>query len=179
MLKKSNLFLDSFRKCELHAPKKTTIPTEACSLGEATTTLIADERIGQIFIARGYSDHDDIDSMSSGNMSPDLSSTWHQGRPLGPQWEGGLELNFDNDWEDGIEYEDDGSYEEFDSDAEKGAKDYISEVRESSLWVSLRDCLTLADVLVLRTAGSKWNNAKLYGAFVALWFFLMTKGGGW
>ena len=103
-------------------------------------------------------------------MSPDLSNTWHQEPD-------GLELNFD-DCEDGNEHENDGSYEEFDSDAEKGAKDHISDVRESSLWVSLRDCLTPADVLVLRTAGSKWKNAKLYGTFAALWFFLMTKSGG-
>ena len=46
-----------------------------------------------------------------------------------------------------------GSYDEIDVAAEKGAKDYISEVREGSLWVSLRDCLTPADVLVLRAAG--------------------------
>ena len=43
--------------------------------------------------------------------------------------------------------------------------------------MSLRDYLTPAD-LVLRTTGSKWNNAKLYGAFAALWFFLMAKNGG-
>ena len=72
MLKKSNPFLDGFRKSKLHAPKKTAIPIEACSLGEAALTLIVDERIRQFFIARGYSDHDDIDSMSSGSMSPDL-----------------------------------------------------------------------------------------------------------
>ena len=54
-------------------------------------------------------------------------------------------------------------------------KAHTSRVRESSLWVSIRDCLTPADILVLRTAGTKWNNSKLYGAFGALWFFLMTK----
>ena len=50
-------------------------------------------------------------------------------------------------------------------------------MRESSLWAPLCDCLTLADVLVMRSTGSKWNNAKLYGEFAALWFFLMTKDG--
>ena len=37
-------------------------------------------------------------------------------------------MDFDNDCKNGIEYADDGSCEEFDSDVEKGAKDYISEV---------------------------------------------------
>ena len=32
-------------------------------------------------------------------MSPDLSDMWHQRPPVGPQWEGGLELNFDNNSE--------------------------------------------------------------------------------
>ena len=58
---------------------------------------------------------------------------------------------------------------------ERGPKDYISEVRESSLWASIRDHLTPLDVLATRTAGLKWNCAKLYGEFAALWFFLMTK----
>ena len=63
------------------------------------------------------------------------------------------------------------------SAAESGPKDYISEVSESSLGASIRDYFTPSDILVLRTAGSKWNNAKLYGEFAALWFFLMTKDG--
>ena len=60
--------------------------------------------------------------------------------------------------------------------AEECAKDYISDVRESSLWVSLRDCLSPADVLVLRTAGPKWYNAKLVDEFAELWFFINRKG---
>ena len=32
-------------------------------------------------------------------------------------------------------------------------------------------------MLVKRTAGPQWNNAKLYGEFAALWFFLMSKDG--
>ena len=42
----------------------------------------------------------------------------------------------------------------------------------------LCDCLTTADVLVLRTTGSKWYDAKLCGEFEELWIFLMTKKGG-
>ena len=85
---------------------------------------------------------DDVTSDPRSSMSLDLGDTWHQGLPTSPQWEG-LELDCDE-----TEHEDDGSHEEFDSAAEKGAKDYISEVRESSL--SLRDCVTPASVLVLR-----------------------------
>ena len=66
---KRNPFLDGFRKSGLHAPKEAADPSEACSLGEAATTLIADERIRQKFIARCYSDRDENDSMSSGSMS--------------------------------------------------------------------------------------------------------------
>ena len=47
MLKKSNPFLDGFRKWVLHAPKEGAIPSEACSLGEAATTLFADARTRQ------------------------------------------------------------------------------------------------------------------------------------
>ena len=67
--------------------------------------------------------------------------------------------------------------ENVDSAAESGTKDYINEVSESSWWALIRDYLTPPDVLVMRTAGPKWNNAKLYGEFAALWFFLMTKDG--
>ena len=45
------------------------------------------------------------------------------------------------------------------------------------MWASIRDYLTPLDVLDMRTAGLKWNCAKLYGEFAALWFFLMTKEG--
>ena len=98
-------------------------------------SLVADETIRQLFITRGHSERDDIDSMSSGSVPPDLGDTWHQGLPMNPQWEGGLELNSDNDCEDENEYQDDGSFEEFDSDPESGPKDYIGEVSESSQWV--------------------------------------------
>ena len=71
------------------------------------------------------------------------------------------------------EYEEDDRLVARNHAAENGPKDYISVVRESSLWILIR--LGPPDVLVLRTAGSKWNNAKLYGEFAALWFFLLTK----
>ena len=49
----------------------------------------------------------------------------------------------------------------------------------SSQWAPLCDCLTLAaGVLVFRTTGSKWYDAKLYGEFAESWFFLMKKKGG-
>ena len=57
--------------------------------------------------------------------------------------------------------------ENLDSD-ESDPKDYICEVRESSLWTSIRDYLTSFDVLTTRTTGLKWNCAKLYGEFAVL-----------
>ena len=97
---------------------------------------------------------------------------------MNPQWEGGLELNFGNNSEDGTDHEVDGRYDDTGGAGEEGPKDYISDARESSLWTSLRDCLTPAEVLVLRTGGPKWYNAKLYGEFAELWFFLMKGKGG-
>ena len=32
------------------------------------------------------------------------------------------------------------------------------------------------DMLAMRTAGPKWNHAKLYGFFAGLWFFFMVNG---
>ena len=45
------------------------------------------------------------------------------------------------------------------------------------MWATIRDYLTPLDVLDMRTAGQKWNCAKLHGSFAALWFFLMKKDG--
>ena len=82
---------------------------------------------------------------------------WHHGYVVSPQWEGGLEVesasDCDNAW---------------------GMRDYISVVRECSSWILIRDSLCPPDILSQRT-GRKWNNAKLYGEFAALRFFLMTK----
>ena len=81
-----------------------------------------------------------------------------------------------------IEYEyendEDGNNEELDSVSAGGATDYISEVRESSLWAPLCDRLIPADVLVLPTTGSKWYHAKLFGEFAEFWFLLMKRQGG-
>ena len=55
-------------------------------------------------LQEGFSDRDDVDSMSSGSMSRDLGDTWHQGLPMSPRWEGGLELDSDNNYEDENEY---------------------------------------------------------------------------
>ena len=146
MLKKRNPFMESFRKWGLHAPKEAAIPSEECFLGEAVMSLVADETIRQLFIARCHSERDDIDSMSSGSMPPDLGDAWLQGLPTNPQWEGGLERNSDRNYEDENEFQDDGSYEEFDSDAESGPNDYIGEVSESSLWASIPDHFTPPDI---------------------------------
>ena len=54
-------------------------------------------------------------------------------------------------------------------------RDYINVMKEYSLWILIRDSLCPPDILSLRTAGRKWNNAKLYGEFAALWFSLTTK----
>ena len=99
-------------------------------------------------------------------MSPDRGEMWRQGYLESPQWEGELELGTDDDDDrDNVGESGDGD----------GLKDYISEVSESPLWVSIRDFFTPPDVLLMRTAGPKWNPAKLYGSFSALWFFLMEK----
>ena len=45
------------------------------------------------------------------------------------------------------------------------------------MWATNRDYLTPLDVLDMRTAGQKWNCAKLYGSVAALWFFLLKKDG--
>ena len=45
---------------------------------------------------------------------------------------------------------------------------------ECSLWILIRDSLCPPDVMRLRTAERRWNNAQFFGEFAALWFFLMT-----
>ena len=136
------------------APRKRL--SRACSHGEAVISLVADERIRQLFNTRGYSENvDDIDSMSSGSMSPDLGDMWRQWHPLSPQWEGELELGVDDDLSDNAcERGDD-----------EGLKDHLSETSESPLWVSILDFLTPLDVVFMRTGGPRWNHGKLYGSF--------------
>ena len=94
-----------------------------------------------------------IDSMSSGSKSPDLGEMCASGK---------------ND-----------SCEAGDSADEGGPKDYISEVSESSLWASIRDYVAPPDVLIMRTAGPKWNHAKLYGEFASLWYGFLPHEKGW
>ena len=104
--------------------------------------------------------------ISSGSMSPDLGDTRRQGQPLSPQWDDELKLGLDDIVQ--AEYED----EKLDS---LRARNYIRAERKSSQWAPLCDCLTLADVLVLRTTGPKWYIGKLYGEFTELWLFLMKR----
>ena len=54
--------------------------------------------------------------------------------------------------------------------------DYLSQVRNSPVWNTIRDFLLPPDMLAVRTAGPNWNDSKLYGSFAALCFFLMEKG---
>ena len=89
--------------------------------------------------------------------------------------EGELELDSAGDSDN--EYAEDDRLAAGNHAAESGPKDYISVITGSSLWILIRDSLSPPDVLVLRMAGSKWNSAKLYREFTALWFFLLTKGG--
>ena len=114
-------------------------------------------------------------------MSADLGDTWHQGLPSSPQGKGGLELGSDSDDEDVIEpeceNEEDGNYEKLDNAAAGEARDHISQMRESSLWAPLCDCLTPADVLVFAYYWEPYI-AKLCGDFVENWFFLMKRKGG-
>ena len=57
---------------------------------------------------------------------------------MSPQWESELELGSDDNNEEEVENEhgddEDWNYEGLDNDSAGGARDYISEVRESSLW---------------------------------------------
>ena len=54
--------------------------------------------------------------------------------------------------------------------------DYLSQVWDSQLWITIRDFLLPPDMLAMRRAGPKWNHAKLCGFFPALRFFLMENG---
>ena len=104
---------------------------------------------------KDYSERDGVDPMSRGSVSSDLGDTWHQGLPTSPQWEGGLELGLDDNSESTEEDErEDWSCEKLGRGVEGAARDYNSEVR--------------ADVLVQRTAGPKWYDAKLYKEFAEL-----------
>ena len=130
------------------------------SLGDAATNLINDVRVREIFINRGYCECDDLDSMSSGSMSPDLGDTWHQGLP--------------REYAVGGNSKEDDSCTASDSTAWRDHTDAISTVREKSVWNLIRDSLCPPDVLRLRTVGRERNEVKLFGDFAALWFSLVT-----
>ena len=72
LLKKCDPFLETFRQWGLHAPEAAAVPHEVSFLGEAATNLMNDVSISEMFINRGYCLCDDLDSMTSGSMSPDL-----------------------------------------------------------------------------------------------------------
>ena len=85
-----------------------------------------------------------------------LLTMWHHGFPGSPQWEGELELDSASD-----------------SDSTNGAmvqdmRDYISVIRECSLWILIRDSLCPPDVIRLHTAERRWNNPQSYGEIAAL-----------
>ena len=85
--------------------------------------------------------------MSSGSLSSDLGDTWHHGPPIRPRWAGGLELGSDAHNENTEEdVREDWSYAELDRGVGGAARDFISEVRESSLWF----CLTHSATASLR-----------------------------
>ena len=124
-----------------------------------------DARIRGIFSGQGFHECDDVDSMPSDRLSSDLGDTWHHGPPIRPRQAGGLELGTDDHTENTAEEErEDWSSEELGRGVGRAARDYVSKLREreSSLWAPLCDCLTRADVLVLRTAGSKLYDALLH-----------------
>ena len=64
-------------------------------------------------------------------MSPDRGEMWRQGLPVSVQWDGEPGLGSDGEYDD--------RNEAGDSDDDGGPKDSISQVSESSLWVSIRD----------------------------------------
>ena len=70
---------------------------------------------------------DDIDSLSSGSLSPDLGEMWRQGCPKSPKWEGELELGSADEDEEG---DNAGSA---DDNEDEGMEDYLKQVIESPL----------------------------------------------
>ena len=106
-------------------------------------SLVAEERIRQLFIAREHSEREGIDSMSSGSVSPDLGELWRLMYPMSSQWEVGLEM--DSDVGNENENENDDCYKPGDS-ADDGLKDYLSQVSDSPSWFSIRDFPTPSDV---------------------------------
>ena len=114
---------------------------------------------------------------SSGSMSPDLGDTWRQGMSMSPQWEGDVILDSDDNSENTAEDEcDDWSNEELECGAEGEARDYFSEVRKTSSRAPLCDCLTPADVLVLRTAGPQVVRREIVWIICRIMVLMKKKG---
>ena len=67
----------------------------------------------------------------------------------------------------------DGRYDETDGATDKGPQ--ITSVTYTRAHCGPGSATAL--LRPMRTAGPKWYNARLYGEFAALWFFLMTKSG--
>ena len=121
------------RQWVLHVPEAAAVPCEVTSLGDAATNLRNDARIREIFMDKGYSECDGVDSMSSGSMSSGLGDTWRQGLPVSPQWEGDFELEWNSESDTDNGCEEVVSCEASDSVAMSGHTDCISVVRERSL----------------------------------------------
>ena len=73
--------------------------------------------------------------MSNGSMSLDLGDMWHQECSPSPQWKGELELDSASDC--------DNVY----GAKERGLRDYISVIRECSIWILIRNSLSLPDIM--------------------------------
>ena len=102
-------------------------PHDPCTLEGEDMSRSSEERIYDLFINQRYAECHGIDTLSSGSKSPDLGDMWHLGYPVSPQWEGGLELDSASDC--------DNVY----GAMESGVRNYISVIRECSLWILIRD----------------------------------------
>ena len=98
------------------------------SLGDAVMSLtgyqIADEKIRLACSRRVYPETvDDIDTVTSGSMSPDLGHMWRQGCPQSPELEGELELGSVDEDEEG---DNSGSADEKENE---GLEDFLKQVK--------------------------------------------------
>ena len=125
--------MESFRKWRLQGS------LELCSYDCKVLSLVAKGGVHQLFIYQGCSERDGIDTTSSGSVSSDLCDVWRQGYLVSPQREEELELESASDY-DNVN-EEVGSFAARDHATESGSMDYISVVRETSLWILIRDCL--------------------------------------
>ena len=115
---------------------------EIPSLGNAVMSLTgyqtADENVRLACSTRGHLESvDDIDTVTSRNMSPDLGDMWRQGCPKSPEWEGELELDSAEE-EEAAEGDKTSSADEHEG---KDLDDYLKQVIEKPLRVLVRDFL--------------------------------------